>query len=214
MKSDLERALRLYLVTGRTLSMGRSEEEVVRAAARGGITAFQLRGKDMTSREIYETGLILRRVASEEVLLFIVNDRLDVALAVGADGVHLGQEDLPAVEAKRLAPHLVIGVTAGSEEEAREAEAAGADYLGTPAIFPTGTKAYSEPPLGLEGLTRLCGATRLPVVAIGGIKVENARAVLGTGAAGIAVVSAIASAADVTEAARRLREEVEGALGR
>jgi thiamine-phosphate pyrophosphorylase len=210
MKRDLSQALRLYLVTDRSLSMGRSEEEVVRAAAAGGITAVQLRGKDMTSRELWKAGVTLRRLASREGLLFIVNDRLDVAMAVGADGVHLGQEDLPVAEARRLAPHLIIGATAGNEDEAREAEVAGADYLGTVAVFPTATKTYPEPPLGLGGLGRLCRATRLPVAAMGGVKAENARAVLDAGATGIAVVSAIVSAPDPSEAARRLKMEVEG----
>jgi len=212
-RDDLRNALRLYLVTDRALSLGRSEAQVVRAAAAGGVSAVQLRGKDMTSRELYETGLTLRRLCSQLSLLFMVNDRLDIALAVGADGVHLGQDDLPLSAARRLAPGMLLGATVGSPEEAREAESMGADYLGTVAVFPTGTKAYSGPPIGIEGLRRLCASTTLPVVAIGGIGEGNASSVLQAGAAGIAVVSAIVSAPDITGAAKRLRRVVEEAVG-
>ena len=166
MPRDIRKDMRLYLVTDRNLAGGRSEVDIVRRAGAGGITAVQLRGKEMTSREIYDAGLALRRLTSDLGLLFIVNDRLDVALAVGADGVHLGQEDLPVTEARRLAPDMLLGATVGSAAQAIEAETAGADYLGTDAVFPTATKTYERAPLGLEGLRQVCGATKLPVVAI------------------------------------------------
>ncbi len=210
MNVSLGEALRLYLVTDRSLSLGRTEEDVVRAAAAGGITAVQLRGKDMTSRELYETGLKLRRLSSDLGLLLIINDRLDIALAVGADGVHLGQEDLPIHVARRLAPRLLLGATVGSVEEAFKAESEGADYLGTSAVFKTSTKAYQRDPLGLSGLRRICQASKIPVVAIGGIKASNAAQVMREGVVGVAVVSGIVSAADVMGAARGIRQEIEG----
>ncbi len=212
MARDLRKDLRLYLVTDRNLARGRSELEIVRRAGAGGITAVQLRGKEMTSRELYHTGLALRQLTADLGILFIVNDRLDIALAVGADGVHLGQEDLPAAEARRLAPDMLLGATVGNAAQAVEAETAGVDYLGTDAVFPTATKTYERAPLGLEGLRLVCAATKLPVVAIGGIKAENAVQVLKAGAAGVAVVSGVVSAPDVTAATCEFRRQIEGVL--
>jgi len=163
----------------------------------------------MSSRQMYETGLSLRRLTSKLGLMFIVNDRVDIALAVEADGVHLGQDDLPLFRAKQLAPNLLFGVTAETPEQAREAEQHGADYLGTAAVFSTQTKVYKQPPLGLQGLKQICQATSLPVIAIGGIKPENARQVIEAGAAGVAAVSAIVSADNVETAARELRLIIE-----
>jgi thiamine-phosphate pyrophosphorylase len=145
----------------------------------------------------------------------IINDRLDVALAVGADGVHVGQDDMPAATARRLiGPDKILGATAANPAEARQAVADGADYLGCNAVFYTPTKLDTGEPLGIEGFRRLVQAVPIPLLAIGGIRADNAGDVIRAGAAGIAVVSAIMSAADPQEAARDLRAAVEGARRR
>ncbi len=210
MKEKLREKLRLYLVTDRELARGRTEEEVVKKAAAGGITAVQLRGKEMTSRELFEIGLHLRRITRDLGILFIINDRLDIALCVEADGVHLGQSDLPLAAAKKLGGNkLIYGVTAETPEQARSGEKEGADYIGTAAVFATSTKEYPIEPLGLGGLKELVEATSLPVVAIGGLNVERAPQVMNTGVAGIAVVSAIVSAPDIKGAAENLTRAIE-----
>lgn len=202
--------LSLYVVTDRGLARGRPLEEVVRAAIAGGATAVQLREKAATTREFVELARVLRRLTREAGVTFIVNDRIDVALAVDADGVHVGQDDMPAALARRLiGPDRILGVTAGTEAEARQAEADGADYLGCTAVFPTATKPDHREPLGLEGLRRLAQAVRIPVVAIGGIHAGNAADVMAQGVAGIAVVSAVMAADDVEAAARELRGVVD-----
>lgn len=213
MREWLAERLRLYVVTDRGLSRGRSEEEVVRAAIAGGATAVQLRGKDWPGRELVAVGRALRAVTREAGVLFFVNDRVDVALAVEADGVHLGQEDLPLADARRImGPERLIGITVQDEHQAREAEAGGADYLGTSAVFPTTTKISDVPPLGLEVLEAIARAVRIPVVAIGGIGPHNAAEAIRRGAAGVAVVSAVVAAEDVTRAARELRVAVDAVL--
>lgn len=203
---ELTRRLRLYLVTDRRLARGRGDEEVVTAALAGGVTAVQLRGKEMSTRELVAVGERLREITRRAGALFLVNDRLDVALAVEADGVHLGQDDLPLDRARRLAGRrFIIGISAENPREAQEAEAGGADYIGAGTVFPTGTKPDAGRPIGLDGLAAIVAAVKIPVVAIGGINAANAAAVLKTGATGIAVVSAIVAAADITAAAAELR---------
>lgn len=208
------RRLRLYVVTDRELARGRPEPEVVRQALAGGATAIQLRGKELGGRELYQIGKELRQITREAGALFFVNDRLDVAMAVEADGVHLGQEDLPLACARRIAgPDLLIGITAETVDQAVEAEREGADYLGTRAVFATPTKVYREP-MGLELLAEMVRAVNIPVVAIGGIKAGNAREVLATGVAGLAVVSAVVAAEDVRAAAAELAAVIEAERGR
>ncbi|MDI6895336.1 MAG: thiamine phosphate synthase [Bacillota bacterium] len=198
--------LTLYLVTDRRQSGGRPLEEIVRAAIAGGVTTVQLREKDISTREYVALARTLREITGEAGVTFIVNDRVDVALAADADGVHVGQEDMPAALARGLiGPDRILGVTAASEAEARRAQGDGADYVGCNAVFATPSKTDTGPPLGLEGLRRLAQAVSIPVVAIGGINAGNAAEVMACGVAGIAVVSALMSAPDVTAAARQLR---------
>jgi thiamine-phosphate pyrophosphorylase len=198
-------ALRVYVLTDARLSRGRADTEVVAAALAGGAGAVQLRGKEYDGRRLYEAGRALREATRRAGALFFVNDRLDVALAVEADGVHLGQDDLPLAAARRLAPPpFLIGVSAGTVEEARAAEAAGADYLGVGSVFATPTKADAGTPIGIEGLSAVVRATRLPVVGIGGVTHENAARVIAAGAAGVAVISVVVGAEDVEGATRRL----------
>ena len=202
--------LSVYVVTDRELARGRSLESVVAAAIAGGATAIQLREKKATTREFVELAQALRGMTQEAGVALIVNDRIDVALAVDADGVHVGQDDMPARLARQLiGPERILGVTAGTEEEARRAQQDGADYLGCTAVFPTSTKPDHREPLGLDGLERLARAVSIPVVAIGGIHAGNAADVLARGAAGIAVVSAVMAADDPEAATRQLRRIVD-----
>ena len=206
MRADLS----LYLVTDAGLSRGRSQAEVVEAALRGGVGVVQYRAKDASTRMMVEEAGELCRICRRFGAVFIVNDRLDVALAVEADGLHVGQDDLPATVARRLlGPDKILGVSAGSVEEAREAVAAGADYIGASPVFATPTKTDAGPALGLAGLAAMADAIDLPLVAIGGVNSGNARDLLAAGAAGLAVVSAIVSADDVEEAARNLRRAID-----
>lgn len=193
----LRQTLRLYVVSDRDLAGGRPEEDILRAAAAGGATAFQLRGKDWDGNELYQVGRRLAAVSQELSVLFIVNDRVDIALACDADGVHLGQSDLPLAAARALmGPNRVIGVTASTTKQARIAERNGSDYIGASPVWKTPTKTDTDAALGLEGLEDMCQAVSIPVVGIGGINEKNAARVMRAGAAGIAVVSAVVSHPD------------------
>lgn len=199
----------LYLVTDRRLSLGRSTVEVVAAAVSGGVTCVQLREKHCSTREFLEEARRVRELLVGTGVPLIINDRLDVALAVAADGVHLGQNDLPVADARRLVgERLVIGVSAESVADAIRAEAEGADYIGVSPVFTTPTKMDTAPPLGLEGLREIRRAVSLPLVAIGSIRHDNAAEVLRAGADGLAVVSAIVSAPCPRTAAAALRQQI------
>ena len=199
----------LYLVTDRTLSLGRSTVEVVRAAIRGGVSCVQLREKGCSTREFMDEARLLKALLAGTGVPLFINDRLDVALAVGADGVHLGQNDLPIADARRLVGNrMIIGISAESVADAIRAEAEGADYIGASPVFTTPTKTDTAPPLGLDGLRAIRRAVRLPLVAIGGIDADNAAQVLRAGADGLAVVSAIVSAPCPRTAAAALRQQI------
>jgi thiamine-phosphate diphosphorylase len=204
--------LRLYVITDRSFR-GRTHEEVARAAVAGGATALQLRDKRATGRELVLRARRLRDLARTEGVLFVVNDRVDVALAAEADGAHVGDDDLPVADARRLlGPGRVVGASAGTVEDALRAEREGADYLGVGPVFPTGTKPDAGAAIGVEGLRTIAQAVRIPVVGIGGITADNAEEVIRAGAAGVAVISAVADADDMVQATRRLREAVDRAL--
>ncbi len=208
-----ELKLGLYLVTDERLSRGRATAEIVRAAIRGGIDAVQLRGKDLPAREQLAIGRELRAITRDAGVLFIVNDRVDLALALAADGVHVGQDDLPAEIVRRLVgPEMIIGVSAATIPEALAARAAGADYLGVGAIYGTATKLDAGAATGSALLGTIAGAVDLPLVAIGGINATNVAAVIAAGAAGAAVVSAIIAADDPEAAARELQRRIAAAL--
>ena len=199
----------LYLVTDRALSLGRSTVEVVRAAIRGGVSCVQLREKGCSTREFMDEARLLKALLAGTGVPLFINDRLDVALAVGADGVHLGQNDLPIADARRLVGNrMIIGISAESVADAVRAEAEGADYIGASPVFTTPTKTDTAPPLGLDGLRAIRRAVQLPLVAIGGINADNAAAVLRAGADGLAVVSAIVSAPCPRTAAAALRQQI------
>ncbi len=202
----------LYLVTDRELALPLSIEEAVKQAVLGGVTLVQLRDKKADSGELFRSAQALKKVTDRLGIPLIIDDRADIMLASGAAGVHVGQSDLPAAEARRLiGPDKILGVSAATVEEAVAAEKAGADYLGVGAIFPTETKKDTRHP-SLEILWQICRAVSIPVVAIGGINRENAALLGGSGIAGIAVVSAILKGNCPEEAAAALKEEIRGIL--
>jgi thiamine-phosphate pyrophosphorylase len=195
----------LYLVTDRGLSGGRSTRGVVASAIRGGVTCVQLREKYAATRDFIREAIGIKDLLAAAGIPLIINDRLDVALAVGADGVHLGQKDMPLEMARTIADdRLIIGISVESVADAAAAERGGADYLGVSPIYATPTKTDTAPALGLEGLAEIRRSVKLPLVAIGGLNQDNAAAVIRSGADGIAVVSAIAAAADPEQAAKEL----------
>ncbi|MDI3317618.1 MAG: thiamine phosphate synthase [Bacillota bacterium] len=212
--ATLARRLAVYVITDREQAErqgGRKLLDVCRAALEAGAGTLQLRGKGWSGRELYELGLALRRLTEEAGALFLVDDRVDVAQAVRADGVHVGQDDLPARVARAiLGPGAIVGVSAATPEEARRAEADGADYVGAGSVWPTGSKADAGAPIGLEGLRAVVAATRLPVVAIGGVDAGRAREARAAGAAGVAVISAVMAAPDPARAVRELLAGTEG----
>jgi len=205
----------LYLVTDRSLALGRGMVEVVAAAVQGGVTVVQIREKGTGTREFLALAQALKALLDPSGIPLIVNDRLDLALACDAAGVHLGQEDMPCDIARRvLGPKRLLGVSVSDPEEARRAEAEGADYLGVSPVFDTPTKRDTPRATGLDGLRRIRAATALPLVAIGGLSAANAAAVMAAGADGIAVVSALMSAPDPRVAARELRNAIGQGGGR
>ncbi len=203
--------LLLHVLTDRALSRGRTDPEVAAAALAGGATVVQLRGKTLSGAELVRAGRQLRDLTRVHGGLLIVNDRVDVALAVDADGAHVGQDDLLARDARRLlGPDRLLGVSARSVEEAVRAQRDGADYIGFGPVFSTTTKEDAGAPSGLDELRRASRAVAIPVVAIGGITPHNAGLVRAAGAAGVAVISAVVGASDIAEATRTLRRAIEG----
>jgi thiamine-phosphate pyrophosphorylase len=202
--SALAARLRLTLVISRREAAPRTVEDLAEAAFAGGVTALQLREKDgLSDREIYEEALALRAFCRARGRLFLVNDRLDLALAAGADGVHLGQKDLPAAAAARLLPPgLILGVSVRTVAEARTALADGAAYLGVGAVFPTGSK--DDAAQVSPETVREIAALGAPTVAIGGLTLANAPAAWALGVTGLAVISALTLAPDPRAAATGL----------
>ena len=199
----------LYLVTDRDLSCGRSTVEVVEAAVAGGVSCVQLREKHCSTREFITQARALKRFLKSKKIPLIINDRLDVALAVEADGLHLGQQDMTISDARKISgTSLIIGISAESVDDALRAEKEGADYIGISPVFATPTKSDTAPPLGLEGVKTIRKMIAIPIVGIGGINRQNALSVITAGADGIAVVSAIVGAKDPKDAAFELKSIV------
>ncbi|EMA51822.1 thiamine phosphate synthase [Halococcus thailandensis] len=201
-----------YLVTQANRSRDRSTEEIVAAAIDGGVTAIQLREKNATVRERYELAEELRKQTRAADVTFIVNDRADIAAAVDADGVHLGDDDLPIPAAREvLGPERCIGRSVSTVEAAEAAERAGADYLGVGAIYATTSKDIpdAEAEIGTETVADIVAAVNIPIVGIGGVTPENAHDVVAAGADGVAVISAITAADDPAAATRQLADTVE-----
>ena len=202
--------LRLYLVTDSGLSLGRPLEEVVREAVEGGVTMVQLREKEASTRDFVELALRLKPLCQEAGVPLIINDRIDVALAVGADGVHIGQSDMPYEVARRLlGPDKIIGLSVENFEDLEVANGLDVDYVGISPVYGTPTKTDTAEPFGLEGLRRAVELSAHPTVAIGGMNASTIGAVMGVGTDGVAVVSAICSAPSPREAAEELKRIVE-----
>ena len=194
----------LYLCTDRVLMSTDTLEEAVEQAVQGGCTVVQLREKDCTSLEFYETARSIRKITDRYKVPLIINDRVDIALAVDADGVHVGQSDLPASVVRRiLGPDKIIGVSAGTLAEALQAEAEGADYLGVGAMYATSTKEDADVTT-IEELKEIRKAVGIPIVVIGGINKNTLENFKGYGIDGLAVVSAVIAADDIKAAAGEL----------
>lgn len=200
----------VYVITDRYIVGERFILDVVRAVIRGGASVVQLREKTTTTREMVELGQALHEITRQAGIPLIVNDRLDVALAVEAEGVHMGHDDMPVSIARRLMGlDRILGVSPETLTEARQAERDGADYLGVGDVYGTPSKPDAGTPIGIEGLTEVITAVSIPVIAIGGITPDNVGPVIEAGAAGVAVISAIVGAPDPEAAARRLREIID-----
>lgn len=194
----------LYLCTDRRLMTSPTIEASVESALRGGTTVIQLREKDCSSREFYELGLRVKKITERYNAPLIINDRVDIALAVGAAGVHVGQGDLPCKVVREIVgPDMIVGVSAATLEEAVRAEQDGADYLGVGAMYATATKTDTRP-VSMEELLKIRAAVKIPIVVIGGINKQTLGNFKGTGVDGLAVVSAIVAQPDPEAAAREL----------
>jgi thiamine-phosphate pyrophosphorylase len=202
----------LYVVTDSKVYPGRSHIEEVKAAIAGGAKVIQFREKQMIDREIIATGKVLRSITADACVDFIVNDRVDIALALGADGVHVGQKDMSVALARQLmGSNKIVGASASTVAEAIRAEKDGADYLSASPVFATLTKADAPPPTGLDGLREIAEAVSIPIVAIGGINLGNIDEVIAYGADVIAVVSAVICAQDMRKATEKLISAIRAA---
>ena len=211
MKCD-PKDLLLYAVTDRHWLEGRKLIDVVKESLDGGVTMVQLREKSLDEGKFLEEAKELQALCRERHIPFIVNDNVDIAKAMDADGVHVGQDDMAALDARaKLGPDKLIGVSAHTVEEALLAEKQGADYLGVGAVFPTSSKS-DVGEMSYETLKAICKAVSIPVVAIGGISGENVGKLAGSGICGVAVISAIYAAKDVKAAAADLKATVEEML--
>jgi thiamine-phosphate pyrophosphorylase len=204
----------LYVVTDRDLSQGRSNFKIIEAAVEGGATIVQLREKRATTLEFFQEGLKIRDYLRAKHIPLIINDRIDIALALDADGVHLGQEDMPLEIARNiLGSAKIIGGSVFTPAEARAAEAMGADYLGLSPIFVTGTKPELAEQIGIEGISPIRHAVGIPLIGIGSMNQANSYIAVKAGLDGVAVVSAICSQDDPKSAAAAIKAEVMRAKG-
>lgn len=206
--------LTLYLVVDPRLCGGRAPLDVIEAAVAGGATIVQLRDPEGATRRQIDEARRLKAWLGPRGVPLLVNDRVDVALAAGADGVHLGQDDMAPADARRLlGAEAVIGLTVRALEEARAVPSDVIDYVSIGGVFATASKDNPNPPIGLEGVRRLAAEVELPRIAISGIGPGNAAAVIGAGVEGVAVISAICAAPDVRAATAELKTIIAGALG-
>lgn len=206
-------SLLLYAVTDRAWTGEGSLEEQVEAALRGGATCIQLREKDISDEDFLKEAVRISSICRRLGAPFFVNDNVEIAVKSGADGVHVGQGDMPIREARRIAgPNMIIGASVHNAAEARQAAREGADYLGAGAVLPTPTKPEAAA-ISLEEIKAICRAVPIPVVAIGGINGANMHKLSGLGLAGFALVSAIFSAKDIEAECRRLRSIAERTQG-
>jgi len=204
----------LYVILDRSVARGRTLPELLEAVLAGGCRMVQLREKAMPLSELFPVAQVLRRRSREAGALFIVNDRADLALALDADGLHLGQDDLPGIAGRRLLrPGMILGVSTHDADQARRALADGADYIAVGSMFPTGTKPGFQL-VGPDLIRRVRPEIAIPLVAIGGINEDNCEEVVSAGADAVAVISAVCAAADPETATRRFLERLAGAASR
>ncbi len=204
--------LLLYAVTDRSWLNGQTLYEQVKSALKGGVTFVQLREKDLDEEAFLAEAKEIRKLCAEYHVPFVINDNVEIAAAVNADGVHVGQSDMEALDVrKKLGPDKIIGVSAQTVEQALKAQEHGADYLGVGAVFPTGSKADAVE-VSHDTVRAICEAVDIPVIAIGGITKENVTELAGTGICGIAVISAIFAQGDIESAARELKARTEEIL--
>ncbi|MDH3237766.1 MAG: thiamine phosphate synthase [Deltaproteobacteria bacterium] len=204
---------RVYLITDRRQAPGGDILRAVEGALDGGIRAVQLREKDLPGKELYLLADRMRELTARHGARLLINDRVDIALAVGADGVHLGGASMPASAARTLlGGEALIGCSTHSESELREAATQGADFATFGPVYPTPAKAAYGPPVGVTALAGACGRSAIPVFALGGVKAENTGEAIGAGAFGIALISGVVAAKDPRGAAMDLLTRVENAL--
>ncbi len=209
-RKSMFEAVDIYPVTCEKLSAGRSNLEVLDGIIQGGARIVQLREKEATSREIHRQALLFREITAKAGVLLIINDRVDIALAVDADGVHLGQDDLPLEAARKLGPELIIGASTHSLEEAFRAQEEGADYVNIGPIFPTSTKEGVKHFLGPEAIPTISPGLAIPFTVMGGIHSRNIDEVIRHGARRVAMVTEITQAPDIAETVRALRRAIRG----
>ncbi|EHQ35406.1 thiamine phosphate synthase [Methanoplanus limicola] len=202
----------LYIVTDRVIGRGMTHADMAALAVAGGADVVQLRDKDMPAADLTAEAVNIREITEDSGTLFIVNDRIDIALASGADGVHLGQSDIPAEYARKIVPDdFIIGISVSTPDEALKARNSGADYVSPGPVFTTATKSDAGDALGLDTVFTISAAVEIPVVPIGGISGKNAASVIGAGADGVAVISAVFGREDAVSAAADLKKIIEGA---
>lgn len=198
----------LYPVTCEKLSAGRSNIQVLEGLIAGGAKVVQLRDKEASPGYLYRMAVVFRKMTAKAGMLLIVNDYVDIAMAVDADGVHLGQDDMPPEAVRNIAPDLIIGVSTHSLSQALTAQSAGADYINVGPIFPTGTKEVAVKVMGPEAVTEIGGQVDIPFTVMGGIKESNMDEVLERGARRLAVVTAVTEAEDIEGTVRRMRGKI------
>ena len=198
----------LYPVTCEKLSAGRSNIQVLEDLIAGGAKVVQLRDKEASPGYLYRMAVVFREMTTKAGMLLIVNDYVDIAIAVDADGVHLGQDDMPPEAVRDIAPDLIIGVSTHSLDQALAAQATGADYINIGPIFPTGTKEVAVKVMGPEAVTEIGGQVDIPFTVMGGIKESNMDEVLERGARRLAVVTAVTEAEDIEGTVRRMRGKI------
>jgi thiamine-phosphate pyrophosphorylase len=202
---------RLCVITDTTVQKKYSHIEIARMAIRGSADVIQFRDKYMSTNELIETAKKIRKMCLKAGVLFIVNDRVDVAILSDADGVHLGIEDIPVKEARKLlGKNKIVGGTAHNLKEAIDAEKSGADYIGFGHIYPTGSKLKLTAPVGIEGLKKAVKKIKIPIFAIGGIGLNNVNEVAGTGVHGIAVIGSVVKSSNPTKSVRELKGALYG----
>lgn len=211
-KQKLKEAMKLYAVTDSRWLNGETLASQVEKAIAGGATFIQLREKELDREHFLEEAIALKKICQEHGIPFVINDEVDIAVEMDADGVHVGQSDMEALDVRaKLGPDKIIGVSAQTVEQALLAQAHGADYLGVGAVFATGTKADAVD-VDADTLKAICAAVSIPVVAIGGINKDNIMQLSGSGIDGIAVVSAIFARPDITKATKELADVTERML--